>query len=124
VELTEALEVLARPLRDMSVALRGIFRLLADVRMVMEDHLWETEEDIDGGPSTVREMLGDEGVEELRRDVGLLAEEQEEFRQWYRSVGLGSDRIAYSMSEAHEGGRSVNDSREIPPEEVGDAMEE
>jgi hypothetical protein len=100
VELMEALEVLARPLRDMSVALHSIFRLLMDVRMVMEDHLWEMEDhlwemedhlwemedhlwemekDVDRGPSNVQKMLGEDGVEELREEVGLLAEEQEEF---------------------------------------------
>ena len=119
-ELKEALEVVARPLRDMGHAVRGLMYLVGEIRLIMDDHLWE--HDGPEGVELLRETLGEVSAAELQDEVVSLEEEREEFRSWVRSKGVVGN--AYSVSEANAGGRALDDSREIPQDEVGEEEEE
>ena len=121
-ELLAALTAIARPLRDISYSANGIMVTLMTIKKIMDDHLYEGEQDYtDDGPDSFSDLLSEDGEEALRREVGNLAEEGQEFREWARHRGVTN--VAYSLPEVMTGGRAPNDEREVPkevPEEVPD----
>ena len=121
-ELKEALEVVARPLRDLGHTVRGLMYLIGEIRVIMDDHLWDYDGTDGTGVELLRETLGKESAAKLQGEVVSLEEEREEFCSWVCSEGVAGN--AYLVSEVNAGGRAIDDSREIPQDEEEEEEEE